>query len=263
MILLNNQLTTAEFNFSHSCLPQLRVLNLYQNYLEEIPVKWISQMSKLESITLSYNNLTKIPYKLFENLPNLKEIYLSQNQLETFELWLFQLTPTIYYSYNPVKYFTNIEQIDLSKSKFSSLNNIILTNIPTTISFDDGIFEMVNRCEEVHSLINNTNQSLMRILSILHDKHPNLLNWTCTCEQYYLGRYMLAHQSNDTSTSWKCSTMSLMTFDQMCPNQTSFNTKNVSPRLCQISNSSEHVNDTIECSNIDCLLRKIYSQVNV
>lgn len=263
MILENNQLTTAEFDFSRPCLPQLTHLYLNRNYLEEIPVKWISQMSKLKTIILSYNNLTKIPYKLFENLPNLEEIYLTNNQLETFELWLFQLTPKIYYSFNPVKQFTNVEQIDLSKSQFSSSNNIILNNIMTKISFDDGIFEMVNRCEEVHSLTNSTNQSLMRILSIIHDKYPNLLNWTCTCEQYYLGRYMLAHQSNDNSTPWTCSTISLMTFDQMCPNQTLFDTKNVSPRLCQILNSSEHVNDTFECSNVDCLLTKTYNQVNI
>ncbi|CAF3616011.1 unnamed protein product, partial [Rotaria sp. Silwood2] len=150
------------------------------NFISEVPVQWISQLSRLKSIYLSNNNLTSIPYRMFYDISYIENLDVSSNHLTTFELWLIQIKNVINYSNNQVIRFTNNYNVDLSNYQSDITQQILLRNTQTKINFDDSIFEMYNRCVEINSI---NNRILMKAIKTIHENNLGLLNWNCSCER--------------------------------------------------------------------------------
>ena len=226
-------------NFSSSCLSQLESLDLSDNFLTEIPVQWISQMSVLKRIYLSNNELTCIPYTMFYNISNLEILDVSSNNLTSFEFWLIQIQNLINYTNNPVTRFTNDFNVDLSHYQSNMTVQILLNDTRSEIDFDDGIFEMYNRCGEVNSTYQKT---LTQAVGIIHQTTPGLLHWRCSCEQYYLQEYIVSINPANNFSTWRCSFDSNGTiYREKCSNQSALNVTNIKPRLCKINQSEPGV----------------------
>jgi len=243
LLLSYHQIRNADFEFSSSCLPQLEILDLSDNFLKKIPIKWISQMRFLKVINLSKNYLNSIPNTMFYNISNIEYLYVASNYLTTFELWLMEVKNQIDYSNNPVTRFTNYYNVDLSnfQSNLSNTFRILFNSISTKIDFDDSVIEMYNRCGEITSTYT---KSLMQAISIIDQ--TGLLRWRCSCEQYYLQQYIVSIVHGDDFSIWKCPN-STDTFRETCSNHSSFNVTNIKPRLCKINDSEPgHVPEYME-----------------
>ncbi len=226
-------------------MSQLEILDLSNNYLRKIPINWISQMRILKSINLSKNNLISIPNKMFYNISNIDKLDVSSNNLKTFELWLIKIKYIINYSNNPVTHFTNDYNVDLSKYQSSITVQIFLENQRTKIDFDDSIFEMYNRCGEITSTYTKI---LMQAIGIIKQNNSSLLNWRCSCEQYYLYEYIVSIDPTNDFPTWRCPSSDNI-FRDMCSSQSSFNVTNIKPRFCKINDSEP--GDLLECIEAD------------
>jgi hypothetical protein len=186
-------------------------------------------MPKLKQIILRENQLSDIPYRMFSNISNIEHFDVGFNNLKTFELWLIQIKHSINYQYNPLSRFTNNHRVDLSKYQ-SNITAVINLTTFVLIDFDDGIFEMFNRCDETTSM---HNLILKQAFAIMDDLNPGLLKWKCSCEQYYLQEYVVSRK-HDFST-WRCPDAPHIIYSEMCSLKSSFNTTNVQPRLCTVN----------------------------
>jgi len=210
---------------------------LQQNFISEIPVKWISQMRNLKEIYLFNNSLSSIPLGMFYNVSNIKILDVSYNRLTTFELWLIQIKVQISYQGNPVTRLTNDYGVDLSNYRSHITENIYLRSTTTILDIDDGIFEMYNRCGEINSTYP---QLLMEAIKRIHETNFYLFNWDCSCKHYYLRKYLMT-----TGVINVCPLEQNFTYDEKCNYRSSFN-DDVTPRLCKIQ-------DWQPCDELDCV----------
>lgn len=194
-------------------------------------------MSHLKSINLSNNKLTCLPYTMFSNLSNLNELNVSSNNFISFELWLMQIKNFIDYSNNPVTHFTNNYNVDLSNYQSNITAKILIANPKIKIDFDDSIFPMYNRCEEIYS---NEKKNLMETIKIIHLTNPGLLRLNCSCKQYYLQKYIISMLSIFDFATWSCAGPNQY-FHVQCSNQSSFDYMNVEPRFCKVNQSEEGI----------------------
>ncbi|CAF4181378.1 unnamed protein product [Rotaria sp. Silwood2] len=229
-----NQITNVVLNSSLSCLYKLEIFDMSDNFISEVPVQWISQLSRLKSIYLSNNNLTSIPYRMFYDISYIENLDVSSNHLTTFELWLIQIKNVINYSNNQVIRFTNNYNVDLSNYQSDITQQILLRNTQTKINFDDSIFEMYNRCVEINS---TNNRILMKAIKTIHENNLGLLNWNCSCERYYLQQYIVSIDSTNNFTTWSCDQDQTIIYSKKCNNESSFNSTNSNPRLCELKQS--------------------------
>lgn len=193
-------------------------------------------MTNLQDIKFNYNQLTEIPYHMFYNLSNVHIFEVTYNQLTTFELWLISIKSTINYLGNPVDRFSNNYNIDLSKFETPITQFIFFDHPQQKIQFDDSLFEMYNRCSEIHS---NDTRILIQAIETIHSLGRNILNWTCSCAQYHLQKYLASNLPNVGCI-------------QSCPSQSTFETSSIRPRLCKINESEPGVvPQYIECNLCD------------
>jgi hypothetical protein len=189
-------------------------------------------MSKLKVINFAGNHLINIPYEMFYDISNIEYLDVFSNHLTTFELWLIKIKTTINYLNNPVIRFTNNYNISLSEYQSSITKTILLNNGGIKIDFDDGLFEMFNRCGEVNSTYTPI---LKEAIAIIDDNNPGLLNWKCSCEQYYLREYFESIKHGNDFSTWICPDGLDIIYHEMCSNKSSFNVTNIKPRLCKIN----------------------------
>ena len=182
-------------------------------------------MANLKTINFSQNKLSSIPYSMFSNISAVEKLDISSNNFTTFELWLIGIHNLIDCSNNHITHFTNNHQIDLSNYHFGTTERILFTNNPTKIDINDGILEMSNRCVEINS---SYQKILMNAIKKIDDDNIGLLNWNCSCDQYYLQKYIQSMSLANFST-WQCDS-------QICNYQTSFDGINTEPRLCELKN---------------------------
>lgn len=243
----------------------MRTLTLSHNSLTGIPIDLFNQMSSLEYIDLSANNLSCLPYNAFNNVSNLHTLNVDFNSLTTIELWIIQVQTQVNYQFNKINRFSNDFNVDLSDLQTRNLPTIITFGNPA-IDFDDTVYEMYNRCAEVHNTLNFSETyapTLTRaILSIIGYTQP--FHHDCSCNKYYFYRSALAvyGNSNDSFFSnWICSGDSIP-FIQKCNNRSSANFINVVPRLCKI-NHFESGNVPVYANSSYCgLVNQLYELCN-
>jgi hypothetical protein len=189
-------------------------------------------MPKLTEINFARNQLISIPPKMFYNISNIESFDVFLNNLTAFELWLIQIKTSINYLQNPVIRLTNNYRVDLSKYQSSITPKILLNNGGMQIDFDDSLFEMFNRCCEINS---KYTPIVKKAIAIIDDNNPGLLNWKCSCEQYYLREYVISIKPEKDFSTWICEDGQNITYREMCQNKSSFNVANVEPRLCKIN----------------------------
>jgi hypothetical protein len=242
--LKTNAIRNINFNFTTPCLSQLETLDIADNYLTELPVTWMNQMHSLDVVYLSNNQLTCLSYDAFNNISRLTSLWFDRNNLRTIELWMFQMELFINALSNPIERFSNYFNVDLSDLQYIPSFDINNSRYPN-INFDDTVFEMYNRCAEVHDIPNfNTTASpriTLIILSILD--YPKTFYFQCTCDKYYFYRVAFATQEylyDDFFFNWTCPGDTLR-FAEKCNYQSSANFLNVIPRLCKINGSEPGV----------------------
>ncbi|CAF0883524.1 unnamed protein product [Adineta steineri] len=254
--LSNNHINDVSFHFFFRCLSQLQTLDLHNNFIDEIPISWISEMISLKSINLSQNKISSIPNNMFYNISNIEIFDVSSNSLTTFELWLIQIKDLIDYSNNRITHFTNEKNVDLSNYQSEITTKIFFNNTGTKIDFDDGIFEMYNRCGEINSMYT---QYLMKTIQKIHEMNPNLLNWNCSCKYYHLQKYMISIDSNKNLSSWNCPFEHVIDYDKKCQCQSSFNSESV--KLCQIKDWELDTDFPLNCSTLESISSIMYKEL--
>jgi hypothetical protein len=197
-------------------------------------------MPYLSMIDIGHNNLTCLPYNAFNNLLHLDVLRFDSNNLSTIELWMFQGKKIIGYHSNPIERFSNNFNVDLSNLPNRPLTLGHLPFYPN-INFDDTVFEMYNRCVEIHNIPNfnktYTASLTLVILSITGYLMPIFSG--CTCDKYYFYRAAFAakiYLNDNFFFKWICFGDKLP-FAQKCNYQSSANFENVIPRLCKINDS--------------------------
>lgn len=235
----SNKIQNIDFNSTTSCLSQLQTLDLSDNLITNISTKWINQISLLENVYLQSNKLIDLPYDIFNNISNLRSLNISRNYLSTIELWTIQIREKVDYQSNKINGFSNQYNVDLSHLQTRELP-IFYTDKNFKIQFNDTIFEMYNRCAEVHNTL-YTPTLTRAVLSII--KNADYLQTfykNCSCDKYYFYRtafliegYLIKNQSFE---NWICPGHSIP-FIQKCNNQSSANFSQVIPRICKIDDS--------------------------
>ncbi|CAF0937390.1 unnamed protein product, partial [Adineta steineri] len=253
--LSNNHVNDVSFHFFFRCLSQLETLDLHNNFIDEIPISWISEMINLKSINLSQNKISSIPNSMFYNISNIEIFDVSSNNLATFELWLIQIKDLIDYSNNRITHFTNEKNVDLSNYQSEITTKIFFNNTGTKIDFDDGIFEMYNRCGEINSTYT---QYLMKTIQRIHEMNPNLLNWNCSCKYYHLQKYMISIDSNKNLSLWNCPFEQVIDYDKKCQCQSSFNSESV--KRCQIKDWELDTDFPLNCSTLESISSIMYKE---
>lgn len=237
MNLSKNQINNVSFVFISSCLSKLEVLDLSNNFISKVPDEWISKLSLLKKINLSKNELTFIPYSMFYNISNIEEFDVSFNNLTTFELWLIQVKTLVDYSNNRVTQITNENEVDLSEYQSNITKHIVLNNTGTRIEVYDNLFEMYNRCTEIHD---ESNRILMKAIKQISDFNSPLLVWNCSCERYYFQIYLVSINYPKNISTWICNKDPRI-YIEKCNYQSSFNFETTKPRLCKINGSNLNV----------------------
>jgi hypothetical protein len=196
-------------------------------------------MPLLEYVYLWSNRITTLPYNAFNNVSHIRIFNLEDNFLSTIELWIIQVREKVFYRSNRINRFSNIYNVDLSHLQSRKIPKIYIDNNPQ-INFDDTVFEMYNRCAEIHNIENFSTTYAptltLAILSIINNATSALPFYSkCTCDQYYFYRAVFATQ-NGSFSNWTCPTDSIP-FVQKCNYRSSANFNAVVPRLCKIDNS--------------------------
>lgn len=75
------QLTSVDGILNIEGFRNLRILNLANNKLSQLPASIISQLTQLRTLNLSNNQLTNLPTTAFTNLVHLGLLDISKNQL--------------------------------------------------------------------------------------------------------------------------------------------------------------------------------------
>lgn len=76
-------------------IPQLRRINLNNNYLASWNQNWLGRLNNLEEINFAYNHLKIISRRAFSNFPNLKNMYLNNNNITNIEPEAFEPLNTL------------------------------------------------------------------------------------------------------------------------------------------------------------------------
>jgi hypothetical protein len=238
--LSSNKIQDVDVNLTTSCLSELRTLDLSNNLITNISVEWFNQMPLIENIYLCSNNLTDLPYDIFSDVSHLHTLDVARNYLTTIELWTIQIRDKVDYQSNRINRFSNEYNVDLSYLQTQQIPTFYMDGNPQ-IQFDDTIFEIYNRCAEVHNIPNFARTYVptltLAVLSIIKSKnYVQPFYKSCSCDQYYFYQTAFAiegYPNNCSSDSWICSGHSIP-FIQQCNYRSSANFMDVIPRLCKI-----------------------------
>ncbi len=238
--MLSNRIKNDNLNFSIPYLSELRVLDLGNNLLNEIPVSLINRMVFLEKLNVMLNQLTCLPYNTFSNISQLHQLEISFNNLTSIELWIIQIQDKVDLKYNSIDRFSNYFKVDLSGLQSRKIPKIDMSGNPE-IYFDDTVFEMYNRCAEVHNIPNFITSYApaltLGILSFIHNTVPFYSE--CACNKFHFYRTALAVRISSNASyfsTWICPG-DIIPFVQKCNNRSSANSINALPRLCKIDQS--------------------------
>jgi len=239
----SNKIQDVDVNLTTSCLSELQTLDLSNNLITNISVEWFNQMPSIENVYLCSNNLTDLPYDIFSNVSHLRILDVAHNYLTTIELWTIQVQDKVDYRSNRIDGFSNQYNVDLSYLQTEQLPKFYMDGNPQ-IQFDDTIFAMYNRCEEVHNIPNFSRTYIptltLAVLSIIKsENYAQTFYDSCSCDQYYFYQTAFAiegYPDNSPYDAWICPGHSIP-FIQQCNHRSSANFNDVIPRLCKIDSS--------------------------
>lgn len=73
-----------------STFPNLKILKIFAQNVQEIGTKTFQNATKLERLELDYNKLTRLDQRAFEGAENLKFLYLHSNNIDLIEEGAFE-----------------------------------------------------------------------------------------------------------------------------------------------------------------------------
>ena len=208
---------------------------LTDNFLTELPASWFHHMPRLQYLRLSRNRLTCLPYSMFSPVTRLHQLDLSFNQVTSLELWLMtKVAHSINYAGNNISRISNDANFDLSKYSSRLTTNIFVgRNNQTKIPLDDSLFEMYNLCDAISRVESPSWTPLHEAIWRIHVRNPDLLAWTCTCDQYHLLRNNMTYPVFVNKSAISCDVVGRSYRDQ-CEGRSSFDASSVRPRFCKI-----------------------------
>lgn len=217
-----NRLNVFNGNFL-SNLSELKVLNLTDNAITDLPRNCFDSVFKLERLYVAHNMLKVLPFQLFRTMTGLQILNLADNQLLSFpdnffalngEIRILQLQRNQLQMINKNSFFNlqNLLHLDLSENQittidrksFESLRNLITLNLSsnalTTVS--SILFYPLQRLQHL-DLSNNRftqlpsgafmHQQNLISLRIEHTPIEKLNNWLSRNDNAYVDPSVLKH----------------------------------------------------------------------
>ena len=151
-----------------------------------------SCLNDLAIFDLSNNYLYSIPTLFIRYLSNLKELYLQNNNIAGLDLALLVLIPgPIDLSNNRISMITNNVNLNISSYTDIISSSINLSNNTPVINLSDAIYEMFGACNEVQ-VNSSTFPSILPLLTIGLEKiNFGASRVICNCDQYYTRRSII------------------------------------------------------------------------
>eukprot|EP00039_Didymoeca_costata_P024877 m.11790 g.11790 ORF g.11790 m.11790 type:complete len:682 (+) comp4524_c0_seq1:361-2406(+) len=202
LLLGYSNITTLEPN-TFTRLTYLKYLGLPVNFLRELPEGVFDTQTQLVGLGLNYNYLSVLPERIFFKLTKLSYLGLSDNRLTSLPALLLSQ------AYNAQKLFFNNNFITsipagfFDKTKMETAhfhNNSISSVSPFTAPFMDLFILDTNKMEIVSEASANFTQ-IYHSAAYEASGFISLANNPLTC--------LLAHDSTDSYTSYKCQCSSL------------------------------------------------------
>uniref|UniRef100_A0A1A9W438 Ig-like domain-containing protein n=1 Tax=Glossina brevipalpis TaxID=37001 RepID=A0A1A9W438_9MUSC len=217
-----NHLYTLNGKFLNN-LSELKVLNLTDNFLNDLPRNTFDGIFKLQYMHLAKNKLRVLPFQLFRNMGELQILNMADNHLVSFpdnffalngELRILQLQRNSLQNISKNTFFNlqKLLHLDMSQNEigyidrkaFESLSSLITLNISANnISILSSIlFQPLHRLQHL-DLSNNRftqlpgglfmNQKSLVSLRIDHTPLEKLNNWISRSDSSYINPDVLQH----------------------------------------------------------------------
>ncbi|CAF3578413.1 unnamed protein product [Adineta steineri] len=232
-------------------LTNLQELDISFNRLNYVDTSFFSSnpscLGNLQILDISNNYLTDFPSMLLTKTTNIEELFLENNQLTSFDLALTVLVSTaVDLSNNQISKIINNDNIHISTYNQSLGTSIDLSNNSQIMYLTDSIYEMYDACQEVQQLFNSSITPITPILTMSFlNINFDISRINCSCDQYYIQKeffntYNNSLPSNSSLAQTMCTDGTLFynnTHTATCASS-SANFNNTIPRLCQLNQNN-------------------------
>ncbi|CAF3538426.1 unnamed protein product [Adineta steineri] len=235
-------------------LTNLQELDISFNRLNYVDTSFFSSnpscLGNLQILDISNNYLTDFPSMLLTKTTNIEELFLENNQLTSFDLALTVLVSTaVDLSNNQISKIINNDNIHILTYNQSLGTSIDLSNNSQIMYLTDSIYEMYDACQEVQQLFNSSITPITPILTMSFlNINFDISRINCSCDQYYIQKeffntYNNSLPSNSSLAQTMCTDGTLFynnTHTAAC-SSSSANFNNTIPRLCQLNQNNGSV----------------------
>jgi len=251
------------FSFDFDFVLHSKVLNISFNRLVDVDSSFLgsnpSCLENLRILDISNNYLNEFPSSLLIKTTNLEQLLLENNQLTSLDLAVTVLVSTLVdLSNNQISKITNNANINISTYNSSLYTPIDLTNNNPIIDLTDAIYEMYGACYEIEQVFNRslTPRSPLLTISLLNiDFDISKIN--CSCNQYYIQKLLMntfngTLNSSDALSNTMCTDGTLFynnTNTLTCTNS-SVNFTTILPRLCTLNVNDGNITFVNTTNNI-------------
>ncbi|KAL7015398.1 hypothetical protein ACKWTF_016430 [Chironomus riparius] len=137
---------------------KLRVLDFFNNYIEEIPQNAFDDLLRLEELKILNNRIKHLPENLFYNLKNLKYFFAENNEIEELPARLFNETQIIVVSMknnnlmNISVDFRNLKNVKVIDLQQNTCISQCLGFYCGRMSVDEMQEEIQQKCQKIYSI---------------------------------------------------------------------------------------------------------------
>jgi hypothetical protein len=184
-----------------------KVLNISFNNVTHFDSSFLSSnpycLQTLQILDVSNNYLDEIPSLVLTKITDLRQLYLQTNLLTSLDLSLIVLVSTsVDLSNNQISRLTNNANVNISSYGYARYTYIDLTNNNPIIDLTDAIYEMYGSCHEIQQIFNSSITSVIPLLTIgLSTINFDISKINCTCNQYYIQQSLVSTFGNNLSSS--------------------------------------------------------------